>query len=191
MKWCLFSRTLVSVQILHVYEPVYETGGQFWPHIHVRIIASLVFLQVCFIGVFTVKGLGTGTFFVIPLPILTLIFNEHCRQRFFPAFRQFNMEVHSSLFLGALIWCVWVLTLGHSDRKIWRFCKEVLERTMKILRGRVHSWLLYPHGLSDVIILMLFSYWGSLPWRKIKGMLRKVRKKTWGTRYEQHTCILP
>ncbi|KAG0585456.1 hypothetical protein M758_2G012200 [Ceratodon purpureus] len=79
-------------QILHVYEPAYETGGQFWPHVHVRIIASLVFLQICFIGVFTVKGLGTGTFYVIPLPILTLIFNEHCRQRFFPAFRHFNME---------------------------------------------------------------------------------------------------
>ncbi|XP_024401372.2 CSC1-like protein HYP1 [Physcomitrium patens] len=79
-------------QILHVYEPAYETGGQFWPHVHVRIIIFLVFLQICFIGVFTVKGLGNGSFFVVPLPIFTLMFNEYCRQRFFPAFRHFNME---------------------------------------------------------------------------------------------------
>lgn len=79
-------------QILHVYEPAYETGGQFWPHIHVRIIVFLVFLQICFIGVFTVKGLGHGTWFVVPLPIFTLLFNEYCRKRFFPTFRHFNME---------------------------------------------------------------------------------------------------
>jgi hypothetical protein len=81
------------MQILYVYEPAYETGGQFWPHVHIRIIASLVLLQVCFIGVFSVKGLGRGSFIAIPLPILTLLFNEHCRHRFFPAFRHFNMEV--------------------------------------------------------------------------------------------------
>jgi hypothetical protein len=86
-------KCLVYVQILHVYEPAYETGGQFWPHVHVRIIVFLVFLQICFIGVFTVKGLGHGTWFVVPLPIFTLLFNEFCRKRFFPAFRHFNMEV--------------------------------------------------------------------------------------------------
>lgn len=79
-------------QILHVYEPAYETGGQFWPHVHVRIIVFLVFLQICFIGVFSVKGFGQGTWFVVPLPICTLLFNDFCRQRFFPAFRHFNME---------------------------------------------------------------------------------------------------
>lgn len=94
IKWfCPERKWLVRVQILHVYEPAYETGGQFWPHIHVRIIVFLVFLQICFIGVFTVKGLGHGTWFVVPLPIFTLLFNEYCRKRFFPTFRHFNMEV--------------------------------------------------------------------------------------------------
>jgi len=79
-------------QILHVYEPAYETGGQFWPHVHNRIIFCLVFLQVCFIGVFSVKGLGKGSLLVIPLPILTLLFNAHCRRLFYPNFKQFNVE---------------------------------------------------------------------------------------------------
>lgn len=95
---------LCLMQILYVYEPAYETGGQFWPHVHIRIIASLVLLQVCFIGVFSVKGLGRGSFIAIPLPILTLLFNEHCRHRFFPAFRHFNMEVsHLNLMKNLLV----------------------------------------------------------------------------------------
>lgn len=119
---------LVYVQILHVYEPAYQTGGQFWPHIHVRIIVFLVFLQICFIGVFTVKGLGHGSFFVVPLPIFTLLFNEYCRKRFFPAFRHFNMEVAApSLFLVSLPLSNEFCVPDCPQMKIQYFLKQVLE----------------------------------------------------------------
>ncbi|KAH9576159.1 hypothetical protein CY35_01G147600 [Sphagnum magellanicum] len=79
-------------QVLFVYEPAYETGGQFWPEVHTRIISCLIFTQVLFIGLFSLKGSGRASLACIPLPILTLLFHAHCRQRFQPTFKNFNLE---------------------------------------------------------------------------------------------------
>ncbi len=79
--------------MLFVYEPAYETGGQFWPEVHTRIISCLIFTQVLFIGLFSLKGLSRASLACIPLPILTLLFHAHCRQRFQPTFKNFNLEV--------------------------------------------------------------------------------------------------
>jgi hypothetical protein len=79
-------------QVLHVYEPSYETGGQYWPEIHSRTIGCIVFMQVLFIGMFSLKGLGSASLGCIPLPFLTWLFHAHCRQRFLPIFHNFNLE---------------------------------------------------------------------------------------------------
>ncbi|KAG0566868.1 hypothetical protein KC19_7G094000 [Ceratodon purpureus] len=79
-------------QILHVYEPAYETGGQYWPEIHSRTIGCIVFMQVLFIGMFSLKGLKSASFASIPLPFLSWLFHEHCRHRFLPIFHNFNLE---------------------------------------------------------------------------------------------------
>jgi len=79
-------------QVLDVYEPKYETGGQYWPEIHSRTIACIVFMQVLFIGMFSVKGLKSASLGCIPLPFLTWYFHEHCRHRFLPIFKNFNLE---------------------------------------------------------------------------------------------------
>lgn len=86
------------MQVLHVYEPKYETGGQYWPEIHSRTVGCLVLMQVLFIGMFSLKGLKSASLGCIPLPFLTWFFHEHCRQRFLPIFKNYNLEVSYIIF---------------------------------------------------------------------------------------------
>ncbi|KAB2045049.1 hypothetical protein ES319_D01G134800v1 [Gossypium barbadense] len=75
-------------QILNVYVPKYESGGQFWPVVHNTTIFSLVLTQVIALGVFGIKRSPVASGFTIPLIFLTLLFNEYCRQRFSPVFKR-------------------------------------------------------------------------------------------------------
>lgn len=92
------------IQILHVYEPKYETGGQYWPEIHSRVVSCLVLMQVLFIGMFSLKGLSKASVACIPLPFLTWLFHEHCCQRFLPTFKRFNLEVCLLTFRPFFAW---------------------------------------------------------------------------------------
>ncbi|XP_056167486.1 CSC1-like protein RXW8 isoform X2 [Syzygium oleosum] len=74
-------------QILNVYTWKYETGGQLWPTIHNTTIFSLVLMQIIALGVFGLKRSPVASGFTIPLIICTLLFNEYCRQRFHPIFK--------------------------------------------------------------------------------------------------------
>ncbi|XP_038716118.1 CSC1-like protein RXW8 isoform X2 [Tripterygium wilfordii] len=80
-------------QILHVYESKYDTGGQYWPVVHNATIFSLVLTQIIALGVFGIKRSPVAFGFTIPLVILTLLFNEYCRQRFYPTFKQIAAQV--------------------------------------------------------------------------------------------------
>uniref|UniRef100_A0A7N1A408 CSC1-like protein HYP1 n=1 Tax=Kalanchoe fedtschenkoi TaxID=63787 RepID=A0A7N1A408_KALFE len=79
-------------QLLNVYKPKYETGGKFWPIVHNATIFSLVLMQVIAIGIFGLKMLPLASGLTIPLPILTLLFNEYCRKRFLPIFHSYPAE---------------------------------------------------------------------------------------------------
>lgn len=79
-------------QIINVYCSKYETGGQMWPTAHNATIFSLVLAQIIAIGVFGIKESPTSSSFTIPLVILTLLFNEYCRQRFYPIFNKFSAQ---------------------------------------------------------------------------------------------------
>ncbi|XVE68191.1 hypothetical protein DITRI_Ditri09bG0048800 [Diplodiscus trichospermus] len=80
-------------QFLNVYAPKYETGGKFWPIVHNSTIFSLVLMHIIAIGIFGLKKLPLASSLTIPLPILTLIFNEYCRKRFLPIFKAYPTEV--------------------------------------------------------------------------------------------------
>ncbi|KAL6963142.1 CSC1-like protein rxw8, partial [Sarracenia purpurea var. burkii] len=54
---------------------------------HNTTIFSLVLSQVIAIGVFGLKESSIAAAFTIPLIICTLLFNEYCRQRFHPIFK--------------------------------------------------------------------------------------------------------
>lgn len=79
-------------QLLNVYVPKYETGGKFWPIVHNSTIFSLVLMQIIAIGIFVLKKLPLASILTIPLPVLTLLFNEYCRKRFLPIFRSYSAE---------------------------------------------------------------------------------------------------
>ncbi|XP_021850665.1 CSC1-like protein HYP1 isoform X2 [Spinacia oleracea] len=79
-------------QLLNVYAPKYETGGKYWSIVHNSTIFSLVLMQIIAIGIFGLKDLPLASSLVIPLPILTLLFNDYCRKRFLPILKGYAAE---------------------------------------------------------------------------------------------------
>lgn len=79
-------------QLLNVYSPKYDTGGKFWPIVHNSTIFSLVLMHIIAVGVFGLKSLPLASSLTVPLPILTLLFNEYCRKRFRPIFNAYAAE---------------------------------------------------------------------------------------------------
>jgi hypothetical protein len=80
------------MQLFNVYSPKYDTGGRFWPIVHGGTIFSLVLMHVIAIGVFGLKKLPLASSLLVPLPVLTLLFNEYCRNRFLPIFEAYSTE---------------------------------------------------------------------------------------------------
>jgi len=81
------------MQFINVYAPKYETAGKFWPIAHNSMIFSLVLMHAIAVGIFTLKKLPLASTLIIPLPVLTLLFNEYCRKRFLPIFIAYPAEV--------------------------------------------------------------------------------------------------
>lgn len=79
-------------QLLNVYRTRYDTGGLYWPIAHNTVIFSLVLTQVICLGVFGLKESPVAAGFTIPLIILTLLFNQYCRNRLLPLFRTFPAQ---------------------------------------------------------------------------------------------------
>ncbi|XP_052722788.1 CSC1-like protein HYP1 isoform X5 [Vigna angularis] len=88
----LIYTTLECKKLSKVYVPKFETGGEFWPTVHNSTIFSLVLMHIIGIGIFGLKKLPLASILTIPLPILTLLFNEYCQKRFFPIFKDYPVE---------------------------------------------------------------------------------------------------
>lgn len=85
------------LQLLNVYMPKYETGGKFWPIVHNSTIFSLILMQAIAFGIFSLKKLPVASSLILPLPVLTLLFNDYCRKRFLPVFHAYPAEVFHQL----------------------------------------------------------------------------------------------
>jgi len=81
------------MQFINVYAPKHETAGKFWPIVHNLVIFSLVLMHAIAVGIFSLKKLSLASTLVLPLPVLTLLFNEYCRKRFLPIFTAYPAEV--------------------------------------------------------------------------------------------------
>ncbi|EFJ15037.1 hypothetical protein SELMODRAFT_156268 [Selaginella moellendorffii] len=90
--YLVFGYIVYRNQVLFVYEPSYETSGQFWPHVHSSVIFALVLMQITFIGVFGVKQKPNASILTIFLPFITLFFDNYCKSRFVPIFANLSME---------------------------------------------------------------------------------------------------
>lgn len=89
---------LLVMQIEDVYITRYETCGLYWPYIHHYIIVAIILMQVTMIGIFGLKSKPSASFSVIPLLVITILFNEYCKIRFFPTFKQVSVQV-TTLFI--------------------------------------------------------------------------------------------
>ncbi|XP_031377158.1 CSC1-like protein At1g32090 [Punica granatum] len=87
-----FAYLVYRHQVINVYNQRYESGAAFWPHVHSRIIASLLISQLLLFGLLSTKKAANSTPFLIALPILTLSFHKYCKHRFEPAFWKFPLE---------------------------------------------------------------------------------------------------
>ncbi|PWA41049.1 early-responsive to dehydration stress protein (ERD4) [Artemisia annua] len=76
----------------NVYNQQYESAAAFWPHVHSRIIASLLISQLLLLGLLSTKKAANSTPLLVALPILTLTFHKYCKSRFEPAFREYPLE---------------------------------------------------------------------------------------------------
>lgn len=81
-------------QVLKVYVPSYESYGRIWPHIYVRIMASLILYQATMLGYFSAKEF-IYTPVLIPLIVLSFIFVLVCRKKFYRFFQCTALEVAS------------------------------------------------------------------------------------------------
>ncbi|KAL2527661.1 CSC1-like protein [Abeliophyllum distichum] len=79
-------------QVINVYNQQYESAAAFWPHVHGRIIASLLISQLLLMGLLSTKKAANSTPLLVVLPILTLTFHKYCKNRFEPAFRRYPLE---------------------------------------------------------------------------------------------------
>ncbi|KAK8485158.1 hypothetical protein V6N13_076835 [Hibiscus sabdariffa] len=87
-----FAYLVYRHQIINVYNPQYESGAAFWPHVHSRIIASLLISQLLLLGLLSTKRAANSTPLLVILPVLTLSFHKYCKSRFEPAFRKYPLE---------------------------------------------------------------------------------------------------
>ncbi|KAI4367949.1 hypothetical protein MLD38_016569 [Melastoma candidum] len=79
-------------QVINVYNQRYESVAAFWPHVHSRIIASLLISQFLLLGLLSTKKAANSTPLLVVLPVLTLSFHKYCKHRFEPAFRNYPIE---------------------------------------------------------------------------------------------------
>ncbi|KAL6136594.1 hypothetical protein ACLB2K_061889 [Fragaria x ananassa] len=92
LVYCCMGYLIYRNQLLNVYAPKYDTGGKFWPIVHGSTIFSLLLMHIIAIGMFGIKDLALASSLMVPLPILTLLFNEYCRKRFLPIFESYPVE---------------------------------------------------------------------------------------------------
>lgn len=83
----------LCLQLLTVYSPKYDSNGKFWPIVHNSTIFSLVLMHIIAIGIFGLKKMPLASGFMIPLPVMTLLFNNYCQRRFIPLFKSYPAEV--------------------------------------------------------------------------------------------------
>lgn len=66
-------------QIVHVFVQPFESGGVFWPIVYSRMSTCLLIAQLCLIGIFGLKEVPAQACLVIPMPIITLLFDRYIR----------------------------------------------------------------------------------------------------------------
>ena len=81
------------MQALKVYVPNYESNGRMWPHLHARIIASLILYQITMFGYIGILRKFYYAPFLIPVIVISFVFAYVCKKHFYLAFFHTPLEV--------------------------------------------------------------------------------------------------
>ncbi|CAL8466090.1 g5626 [Coccomyxa elongata] len=73
----LITTSTEKYNLLYVYTPEYESGGELWPAVYWQVIAALFTFQLFMIGILGAKGSYTSSV-VVPLLFITAIFARVC-----------------------------------------------------------------------------------------------------------------
>ena len=86
-------------QMLYVYEPIYETGGRWWPKIARCFIVALLFAQASMVGMLVLKETYTQVYFLAILILITSFYYWTAASTYEPLARQlpFDMAVSMDL----------------------------------------------------------------------------------------------
>jgi hypothetical protein len=86
-------------QMLYVYEPIYETGGRWWPKIARCFVVALLFAQATMVGMFVLKETYVEIYFLAMLILITSFYYWMAASTYEPLARQlpFDMAVSMDL----------------------------------------------------------------------------------------------
>ncbi|XP_048589618.1 CSC1-like protein HYP1 [Nematostella vectensis] len=82
-------------QVLCVYTATYNSGGQLWPVIFERMVASLVIFHILMVGFFGLKKFVIVPLLVLPLPVITILFYLFMVKYFYRASAHLSQEMAS------------------------------------------------------------------------------------------------
>lgn len=82
-------------QLMYVFVPRFETGGQFWPLVFTRILVALGVAQLTLVGIFGVKRHLILACASLCMVFVTYVFHGLCQNAFTPVFSNLPVETAS------------------------------------------------------------------------------------------------
>lgn len=84
-------------QMLYVYEPIYETGGKWWPKIARCFVVALLFAQSTMVGMMVLKETYTEIYFLVLIIIGTSLYYWYISSTYEPLAAQLPFDMATSI----------------------------------------------------------------------------------------------
>ena len=84
-------------QMLYVYEPIYETGGKWWPKIARCFVVALLFAQSTMVGMMILKGTYMEIYFLGLIIIATAVYFWYIAKTYEPLASQLPFDMATAL----------------------------------------------------------------------------------------------
>jgi hypothetical protein len=84
-------------QMLYVYEPIYETGGKWWPKIARCVVVALLFAQSTMVGMMVLKGTYTEIYFLVLIILITSLYYWYIASTYEPLAAQLPFDMATSI----------------------------------------------------------------------------------------------
>lgn len=84
-------------QMLFVYEPIFETGGKWWPRMARCIVVALMFAQATMIGMMILKETYTEIYFLVGILIFTSVYFWYVNKLYVPLAMQLPLDMAVSM----------------------------------------------------------------------------------------------